>query len=272
MNRHAQHHWNRFVLPALAGLILLASLACGSSTDTAATRYNFAVIDGANQASTAGAATLARPITSQLTRDPQGKFAAGVLNFLLPAAAYAQGLTLSGTPVANAIVCGRVAPVGEPQVVPLCAFTLADGKAANVVQGGTKAGTYNVLFTAQVPSQEPVVDSTTVIVEAGAVDPGFHVTGNPIVFSPATIPETAVHDSYGNAVPFVIVGDKNLAVSNGRTLTFDNSTDPNGTTGVAELRDAANILIGHLTYRIYPAGSYPTPGLTWSSAGMNVTP
>lgn len=255
-------------------LVLIAALlaACGSSTTPGPTRYNFAVVDGRNQTSTAGDVTLASPIRSMLTRDPQGQFASGVLTFLLPTAAYAQGLTLAGTPVANAIVCGRVAPIGEPQVVPLCAFTLADGKAANVVQGGTKAGTYNILFTAQVTAQAPVVDSTTVIVKAGPIDPGFHVTGNPIVFSPATIPETAVHDSYGNAVPFVIVGDKYLTVSNNRTLTFDNSTDPNGTNGVVELRDAANVLIGHLTYRIYPAGSYPTPGLTWSSAGLNVTP
>jgi hypothetical protein len=153
---------------AILAAFLLA--ACGaSSTDIQPTRYNFAVIDGANQASTAGAALLAKPITAQLTRDPQGKFATRVFDFLAPSIAYAQGIVLSGTPVANAIVCGREALPGEPQVVPLCAYTLADGKAANSVQPGTKAGTYNVVFSAQVPTQMPVKDSTTVTVLAGDV-------------------------------------------------------------------------------------------------------
>ena len=156
----------KLALPA-AALILLA--ACGkSATDTGPVRYNFAVIDGANQVSTAGDAALAKRVTSQLTRDPQGTFATRVFDFIAPTIAYAQGLVLSGTPVAGAIVCGREAKLGEPQVIPLCAFTLADGKAANTVVPGTKAGAYNVLFTAQVPATEPVKDSTTVVIGAGA--------------------------------------------------------------------------------------------------------
>ena len=151
-------------------LSLIALTACGGSTDTKAVRYNFAVIDGANQISAAGDAALEKRVTSQLTRDPQGTFATRVLDFFAPAIAYAQALTLSGTPVSNAIVCGREAIAGEPQIVPLCAFTLADGKAANTVVPGTRAGTYNILFTAQVQSQEPVKDSTTVKVLAGPVD------------------------------------------------------------------------------------------------------
>lgn len=153
-------------LPVVA-LILLA--ACGSSaTDTGPTRYNFGIVDGANQVSTAGDAALAKRVTSQLTRDPNGTFATRVFDFLAPTIAYAQGLVLSGTPVAGAIVCGREAKLGEPQIVPLCAFTLSDGKAANAVQPGTKAGKFNILFTAQVPATEPVKDSTTVTVNASA--------------------------------------------------------------------------------------------------------
>ena len=129
--------------------VALVLSACGSSTDTVPTRCNFAVIDGRNQASTAGTAQLAKPITSQLAVDPNGKFATGIFNWLAPAVAYAQTLTVSGTPVADAIVCGRETLPGEPKVVPLCAFTLADGKAANSVESGTKAGTYNIVFTAQ---------------------------------------------------------------------------------------------------------------------------
>jgi hypothetical protein len=153
-----------------ASILCAAALvlsACGSSTDTLPTRYNFAVIDGRNQASVAGSAQLAKPITSQLARDPNGQFASGLFNWLAPAVAYAQTLTVAGTPVANAIVCGRETLAGEPKVVPLCAFTLADGKAANSVESGTKAGTYNIVFTAQVPTQAPVKDSTTVTVAAG---------------------------------------------------------------------------------------------------------
>lgn len=158
----------------VAFVLALLSIACGGSggTEPGPVRYNFAVVDGRNQAAPAGAGQLANRITSQLTRDPQGTFASRALDrvgdFLLPALAYAQGLTLAGEPVQGAIVCGREALPNEPQVQPLCAFTLADGKAANTVVPGTKAGTYNVVFTAQNVGTEPVKDSTTVIVQAAA--------------------------------------------------------------------------------------------------------
>lgn len=144
---------------------MIAVAGCGSATEVAPTRYNFGIVDGANQVSTAGTSALQKKITAQLTRDPQGEFA--WVDFLLPTKAYAQGLTLPGDPVADAIVCGREAAEGEPQVIPLCAFTLADGKAVNSVKPGTKAGTFTLLFTAQIASQQPVQDSTTVVVEAG---------------------------------------------------------------------------------------------------------
>lgn len=187
-------------------LLFLVLTACGSSTDTSPTRYNFAVVDGRNQSSTAGANTLPAPITSQLTRDPQGKFALGVINFLLPTVAYAQQqIPLSGEPVEGAIVCGRVAPTGEPQVEPLCAFTLSDGKAANVVKPGTKAGIFNIVFTAQVQSQEPVKDSTTVTVLAGAVTVNSYAGGR-VDFgeSPFSVDPNGnlVQDQYGNPVPY----------------------------------------------------------------------
>ena len=199
----------------VALVLALLSIACSSSTDTGPVRYNFAVIGGMNQASVAGASVLATPITSQLTRDPQGKFATRVFDFFAPAVAYAQGLVLSGTPVANAIVCGREATVGEPQVVPLCAFTLADGKAANSVQPGTKAGTFNILFTAQVPSTAPVKDSTTVTVNAGVM--ASHNFPHGIEFSCWTVfPAINVLDQYSNPVPyrFVTTGTLAHAVSN----------------------------------------------------------
>lgn len=217
----------------VSALLIAAVAACGGSTDTAATRYNFAVIDGRNQLSTAGAPTLARPITSQLTRDPQGRFATRVFDLLAPAKAYAQGLTLAGTPIANQIVCGREAAPGEPQVVPLCVFTLADGTAPSTIQGGTKAGTYNVVFTAQVPSQEPVKDSTTVTVAAGPVyssdfDRGVtYQSGWP---APFTLPEGALQDRYKNPVPYRFVssayvhaaGDT-LGTAAARTLVADSA-------------------------------------------------
>lgn len=193
-------------------LLLLAVVACGGSTDVRPTRYNFAVIDGANQVSKAGDATLAKSITVQLTRDPQGRFATRVLDFFAPAVAYAQQLSLAGNPVAGEIVCGRESGPGEPKVVPLCAYTLADGKAANTVQGGTKAGTYNILFTAQVPSQAPVVDSTTVTVEAGAYASTLFVHGNGFGcwtyfpdFDPRFGGAPFVGDRYNNAVPYRFV-------------------------------------------------------------------
>jgi hypothetical protein len=246
------------------GLVALLA-ACGSSTDNTPTRYNFAVIDGKNQASPAGSATLARPITSQLTRDPQGQFASRVLDFLAPEKAYAQGINLAGTPVADAIVCGRVAPVGEPQVVPLCAFTLADGKAANVVQPGTKAGTYNVVFSAQVPAAEPVVDSTTVIVQAGPASLTFRTPGtlNP---SPYTLPDNTVQDQYGNGVTgYSVIGDDIISVGvDGRTLTFSKLSDAYR---FLDIQDANKVLIGYLRYRIGTDSR-----LEWVSYGLNAAP
>lgn len=264
------------VLPAVIALLVAA---CGSSTDTGRTRYNFAVVDGGNQRSAAGTPSLQKQITSQLTRDPNGTFASRVFDFVAPAKAFAQGLSLAGTPIADQIVCGEETAPGEPKVVPLCAFTLADGRAANSVQGGTKAGVYTMRFTAQVPSQEPVKDSTTVTVEAGPADPNFRITGNPIVSSPATLPASAVVDLYGNAVPYYVVGDANITVSDktagsaaARTLTFKDGAAPDGTMGVLELRDGGDVLVGHFAYKIYQPGSYPQPSLTWTTAGINLTP
>ena len=188
--------------------IALVLSACGSSTDTVPTRYNFAVIDGANQASVAGATQFARPITSQLARDPAGKFA--MLDFLLPTVAYAQTITVAGTPVAGALVCAGQSQPGEPQAVPLCAFTLADGKAPISIKGGTKAGTFTVNFTAQVPSQLPVMDSTTVTVAAGPMATHKFVPGSG--FSCWTVfPDINVQDQFGNAVPYRFVTKGALA-------------------------------------------------------------
>jgi hypothetical protein len=248
-------------------LLALTLTACGGATDTAATRYNFAVVAGMNQTSAAGDVQLAQKITAQLTRDPQGKFATRVFDFFAPKLAYAQGINLSGEPVANAIVCGREALVGEPQVQPLCAFTLADGKAANTVVPGTKAGTYNVVFTAQVPSTEPVKDSTTVIVAAGPASPTFHTSG-PLGVSPYVLPASTVQDQYGNSVAaFEVVGDDIISVAaDGVTLSWSTTTDPYR---FLEIRNpATKAIIGHLRYRI---GS-GNPRLEWVAYGINGSP
>lgn len=198
-----------FRLTSTIALLLLAAACGGSSTDAGPTRYNFAIIDGKNQISTAGDPTLSKPVTSQLTRDANGKFASGVLDFLLPAKAFAQSITLPGAPVANAIVCGRESLPGEPKVQPLCAYTLADGKAANTIQGGTKAGTYKIIFTVQLPTQMPVMDSTTVVVTAASASKVTLAQGTsyPSRDNPATFPADIVVDQYGNIVPFKIVVD-----------------------------------------------------------------
>jgi hypothetical protein len=196
---------------ALLSLSLLSLAACGSSTDTGPTRYNFAIVDGSNQRAMASSfSPLGKPVTTQLTRDAQGKFASRIFDFFSPSIAYAQGLALAGEPIPNTLVCGRVAPAGEPQVVPLCAFTLADGTAPNKVEVGTLAGTYTILFTAQVPSKEPVVDSTTVIVDPGPA--ASHVFNKGNGFQCWTIfPANNVLDQYGNSVPYRFVTKGPLA-------------------------------------------------------------
>jgi len=177
----------------------LILLACGSATDTGPTRYNFAIVDGLNQSSPAGTPTLAKPITSQLTRDPQGKFATRVFDFFAPAIAYAQTLVLPGEPVAGQLVCGEETGDGEPKIVPLCAFTLVDGKAANSVQVGTKAGVYTMRFTAQITTEMPVKDSTTVTVLPGPAA-SHRFNGSLICWT--VFPADYVKDQYGNLVPY----------------------------------------------------------------------
>ena len=183
---------------------ILGAVACGGTTDTKPVRYNFGIVDGANQVSTAGDPALAKRITTQLARDPQGKFAARVFDFIAPAVAYAQSLTVPGLPVAGALVCAREAATGEPQAFPLCAFTGADGKAPIEIRGGTKAGVFNVLFSAQVSTQEPVRDSTKVTVLAGPMT--WHRYEKGSGFTCWTVfPDVNVLDQFGNPVPYRFV-------------------------------------------------------------------
>lgn len=191
-------------------LLLVLLAACGSATDTGPVRYNFAVVDGLNQHATAGAAVLGTRITSQLARDPQGRFASSAFDWLLPAIAYAQGISVKGDPVPGTLVCARQADPGEPKAEPLCAFTLADGKAPIEIKPGTKAGVFNIAFTAQVQTQEPVKDSTTVTVEAGPMASHRFVPGTS--FGCWTVfPADYVQDQYGNPVPYRFVTKGDLA-------------------------------------------------------------
>jgi hypothetical protein len=195
----------------LSAVALVAAIAAcgGSGTDTGPLRYNFGVVAGKNQISTAGAATLGAPITTELTRDKNGTFARGPFDFLLPNAAFAQALTMPGTPVAGALICAQQSAAGEPQAVPLCAFTLADGTAPIAIKGGTKAGTFVMAFTAQLQTQMPVKDSTTVTVNAAQASYSTldHGTSYPTRAAPGVFPADILVDSYGNVVPFRIVVD-----------------------------------------------------------------
>jgi hypothetical protein len=261
--------------------IAVIAAACSSSTAVAPARYNFKVVSGLNQVADAGSPRLGSIVTAKLTTAPDGQFAARnpVLDFFMPKVAFAQSITVKGAAVVGGVVCAPIPKAGEPTPFSICTNTLADGTAPFAYTPGTKAGTYNLKFVAQTATTSVVTDSTTLTVNAGPADPNFHLTGNPIVSSPAILPVDAVRDAFGNAVQFRVVADVNLVVSdtttgtvNARTLTFKDSIDPNGTNGVAELRGAGNILVGHLGYRIYPAGSYAQPSLTWSSAGTALTP
>lgn len=259
-------------------LLLVLSACGGSATGTPPDRYNFAVVDGLNQTSTAGAPTLAKPITSQLARDPNGKYAFSIVNWLAPAVAFAQSLAVPGTPVPNQLVCGEETGAGEPKVVPLCAFTLADGKAPNTVQGGTKAGVYTMRFTAQVPTEMPVKDSTTVTVEAGTADPNYLSTTSPYSHSPAVVEAGAVQDQYGNPVPFRVVTDGRIQVKSvttgdvdARTIAFDASLYDNLQDHVVELRGVGDAVVGHLRYRI-GQGPDGQPQIFWITGGVNRTP
>lgn len=197
----------------LVAVALLALVGCGDGKgviDPGPTRYNFGIVDGADQSSVAGASSLGKPITSQLTKDPQGKFAARFMDFLLPLKAYAQGLTMPGEPVAGALVCAREAGPGEPKAFPLCAFTLADGKAPIAITGGTKAGKFTVVFSAQVQTQQPVRDSTTVQVNAGPMASHRFQPGSGFVCW-TTFPADYVKDEFENSVPYRFVTTGPLA-------------------------------------------------------------
>lgn len=192
------------ILLAVAVLIVAG---CGDGkalVDPGPTRYNFGIVDGANQSSVAGANQLPQPVTSQLTKDPNGKFANRLRDFILPLKAFAQGLQMPGTPVAGALVCAREAGPGEPTAFPLCAFTLADGKAPITVKGGTRAGSHWVRFSAQVQSQQPVTDSTIITVVAGPVASHKFSKGSGYLCW-TVFPADFVVDQYGNPVPYRFV-------------------------------------------------------------------
>lgn len=209
----------------MAFLFTLAACGGGDAIAPLPDRYNFGVVDGANQSQVAGASTLGQPITSQLTRHEQGKFAR-LQRIILPPFAYAQGLTMPGTPVAGAIVCAREADPGEPKAFPLCAFTDANGKAPITIQGGTKAGAFRVVFTAQVQSQQPVRDSTAVTVEAGPIAFNFYTVcgsrfGGPVptwTVDNLSVGQPFVRDQYGNRVPYRLVVNGDVATVQGETL------------------------------------------------------
>jgi hypothetical protein len=163
--------------------------------------------------------------------------------------------------------------IGEPKVVPLCAFTLADGKAANSVQVGTKAGTYNILFTAQVPSQEPVMDSTQVIVDPGAPDPQMHNGGGLIMAPPIdTLPANAVTDIYGNSIPYAIQSDSLITVAgkvagtvDARRFSFKTpATLVNNV--LTPIVDASGNQIAWFDYSLY--GSNVGGGWYWTTRGL----
>jgi hypothetical protein len=234
-------------------VLLVAAVlsACSSSTDTQSTRYNFAVIDGANQLSSAGAPTLTRPITSQLAADPHGQFAWADL--LLPTKAFAQSVTVNGTPIAGALVCANQSQPGEPQAVPLCAFTLADGKAPISVKGGTKAGTFTINFTAQVQSELPVMDSTTVTVAPGPMVVNGFAPGHEFFCfnTPATFPDAVLKDEFGNGVPygFAVTGPAHVlpgAIGTAEARTIVADKDGQGTVQVV-IGDGSVVASGKLT-------------------------
>jgi hypothetical protein len=243
----------RRIISALA--LAAAIAACGGSTDTGPLRYNFAVIAGKNQESTAGAVTLAAPITTELTRDKNGTFARGAFDFLLPREAFAQSLTMTGVPVAGALVCAREAQPGEPQAVPLCAFTLADGTAPIAIKGGTKAGVFVIAFTAQVQTQLPVKDSTTTIVNAGPVSINRYTGGISIFGQTPLVVDNGpgdplVLDAYNNRVPYKLVPSgfvhavsDTLGALSARTLVID----ANGQGTIDVVTKAGVIATGKLT-------------------------
>lgn len=240
-------------------LALLAVAACGGSTDVLRTRYNFAVVDGLNQVSTAGAPVLAKPITAKLTRDPEGKFATRVFDFLAPKLAFAQDLPLSGEPIAGQLVCGRESEPGEPKVEPLCAFTLADGKAPNVVKPGTKAGVYNMVFTAQDVGVLPVKDSTTVTVEAGPMASHKFPAGFGYNCWTVFLP-TNVLDQYGNPVPY------------GFTTTGDVAHPASTVLGTADARTLVADKDGEGTVAVYTAtGTITTGKLIVTNSGACIS-
>jgi hypothetical protein len=193
-----------FALLALAGTIM----GCGGgSTDTTPDRYNFKVIRGLNQVTIAGSPTLGQPVVSKLTRDPAGQFASRSLwDAFLPRIAFAQDVTVQGSPVAGGVVCAPLPKPGEPVPFSICTNTLADGTAPFAFTAGTKAGTYNLKFVAQTETASLVTDSTTLKVDPGAPSEAYiaEPPGGRTLAKGATLDLhpliVFVRDQYGNDV------------------------------------------------------------------------
>ena len=262
----------------LSILTLALAVACNDSTTPA--RYGALkqrVVHGRVQSVVAGTKAAPQPAIDEVYREqlasvPDSSAAARAFAWLfVPRIAYAQtSVNIQLQP--NVTVC-----VENPTPIdPLhdCVMTDSIGQSRfDFPNLPTTAGAYVVKFGATKGVEVATFDSVTITVSPASPDPNYSVGSLPLQSSPAVFPANGVRDIYGNAIPYRIVGDARLTVSDttlgsvgARTVTWSNVTS--GQFYTLELRGQGDVLVGRIRYRVQSADQK----IDWTAFGTAITP
>lgn len=189
------------LLLASTGLLLLA--ACDGPNGPNGPLV-LGIVSGNHQTATAGDQQLGEPVVGKMVRTETGSIA-----FRLVTPAYAQdGTTVSGSPVAGAVVCAVSVTDGGLEPFTPCTNTASDGTAVFFFSPGTKAGEAKSEIRGTVNAQPAVFDTVVAAVEPGPMyqnlfEGGPSMSARP---SPAAIPlSMGPVDKYGNHIEFELV-------------------------------------------------------------------
>lgn len=150
----------RTALPILLAVLLAG---CDGGVSGPQGPLKLGIIAGNHQAVVAGAEQLTDPVVGKLVRENSGAIA---FHFVTPA--YAQdGTTVTGSPVAGAVVCAVSVTDGGLTPFTPCTNTASDGTATFFFTPGTKAGEAKSEIRGTVAGQPAVFDTAEAFVRTG---------------------------------------------------------------------------------------------------------
>lgn len=204
----------------VVGFLVLLAACGGSSTAPQDGALKLGIISGNHQLATAGVPKLTDGVVGKLVRLPNGQVAfiripkrAGnfLLDLLVPQAYAQSGTTVTGSPIAGAVVCAK--PLTDGSMTPFvpCTNTGADGTAVFFFEPGNKAGVVSAEIRGTLNAAPTVFDTAVATVAAGAAahvaggvqcgmgQPGCNLVSGGDLFDIHTVFTTA-SDTYGNMV------------------------------------------------------------------------